>query len=535
MANVQLPDGSVVAFPDNMPDASINQAIQQHLSAQPTNALENYENAVTGGLTNTGTAILGLGADAADKLGVTSPENAQNFKDIAQQARESEADQHPVQPGVGKFAADILTNPASFVPGGPMIAGTANAATSGLINTPSNADLSEKALNAGTSGVVGGITGKAIGSLLGGVKNALTPEQQRLATVLQGNGIDLTPAQTTGNKTMQLMESTFKNLPITSSVQSGIEGDQSKAFTKAVLEKAGINSESATPEIINNGYKNAGGMIGQITEKHTMPVDNQFVQDVLNTQTKYGQTIAPAERPQFNEWVNKITSGSSMPGNLYQDTRSGLGDIANSAWNRDPVFARAVDSLQGNMDDAMQRGMVANGAADDATALAEARGNYSNIKTIMRAMNTGSKDALSGNIPPARLGAALRSGNPTGYVTGSGPLNDLSRAGEAFLKDPIGDSGTAGRSAMANLMQGHWGAPISAATAGAAAGGPPLAALAGATTIGLPAAIQAIYNKFPQYMAHGVPIAGSPLALKLGALLAGNQEGKFVSQGKLMQ
>jgi len=535
MANVQLPDGSVVAFPDGMSDGSINNAIQQHLSDQPTGSLENYANAIGQGETNTGTAILGLGADAANKLGLASDESTQSFKDAAQKARENYATNNPVQPGFGKFSADILTNPLSFVPGGPMAVGAASGAGSALINSPPNQELSGKALNTATGGTVGAITGKVLGSLLGGVKSALTPEQERLGQVLQDSGVDLTPAQATGNKTMKLMESTFKNLPITSSVQSGIEGDQASAFTKAVLEKAGVNSDAATPDIINNGYKNAGSMIGQITEKHTMPVDNQFIQDVLKTQDEYGQTITPAERPQFKEWVDKITSGNSMPGQLYQQTRSGLGKIADSAWSRDPTYAKAVDALQGNMDDAMQRGMVANGAADDAAALAENRGYYGNIKTVMRAMNSGSQDALSGNIPPSRLGAALRAGNPTGYVTGQGPMNDLSRAGESFLKDSIGDSGTAGRSAMANLMQGHWGAPIAAGGAAMSVGGAPLAGLAAATTIGLPAAIQQVYNRFPQYMAHGVPIAGSPLALKLGALLAGNKEGQFISQGKLMQ
>jgi len=535
MANVQLPDGSVIAFPDGMPDGAINTAITQHLSAQPSNSLENYANAIGQGETNTGTAILGLGADAANKMGMASDESTQAFKDLAQKAREDYANKNPVQAGVGKFAADILTNPVSFVPGGPAAVAAASGASSALINSPANQELSDKVLNTATGGTVGAITGKILGSLLGGIKSSLTPEQERLASVLQDNGVDLTPAQATGNKTMKLMESTFKNLPITSTVQGNIEGDQAKAFTKAVLEKAGVNSEAATPDIINNGYKNAGNMIGQITEKHTMPIDNQFIQDVLDTQGEYGQTIAPAERPQFNEWVNKITSGNSMPGHLYQQTRSGLGKIADSAWNRDPTFAKAVDALQSNMDDAMQRGMLANGAADDAAALAENRGYYGNMKTVMRAMNSGSQDALSGNIPPTRLGAALRAGNPTGYVTGQGPLNDLSRAGEAFLKDSIGDSGTAGRTKMADIMQGHWGVPIGAGGAAYAAGGAPLAAASGVATIGLPVAIQQLYNRFPQYMAHGVPIAGSPLALKLGALLAGNKEGQFISEGKLMQ
>lgn len=42
--NVQMPDGSVVAFPDSMRDTEVNSAIEQHLGQQTPSAMDNFSN-----------------------------------------------------------------------------------------------------------------------------------------------------------------------------------------------------------------------------------------------------------------------------------------------------------------------------------------------------------------------------------------------------------------------------------------------------------------------------------------------------------
>lgn len=484
---------------------------------------ENYSNAAIKAPIKALTGTLQLANDIGEALPGGSQEQGDASRAASKQYLQNVERAYPTQPGFSSWLGDTIGDPRNAVMGlakGPMQAAALIGGTNGLTNADENDEgLGQRAIQGSFGATTGAITGKIMGALLGKSENTLQPEQQRLAKALMNSGVDLTPLQQTGNPAYKAMEGTFKSLPLTSGIQEKVSDNQMKQFTSAILDKAGVNSEAATPDIITKGYHNAGGMIGQITEKYSMPIDNQFTQDVLNVQNEYGKIIAPGERPQFEEIVNNLTDPkiSHLPGNIYQDTRSGLGKIAQSAWKRDPNFAAAIDGLQEAMDNSISRVMP----ADDVAALNQYRGYYGNMKTVMRSMNTGHPDALAGDITPSRLGAALRTGNEVRYTQGLGSLNDLSRGGEAILKEPV------------KAAKPSWKIPemIGAAigSGGAAHGGELAAGLVpgvagGAASILGPAALQQVYNKLPGYMVNGIPVLNTQMALKLGALLATKSE-----------
>lgn len=485
---------------------------------QPTQKIDpvtNFGNAVAKGYTQLGAGILGAGSDVRQAIGVINPFEAQQEKEFIGGGRDYAEQQYPTQPGLERWVGSTIGQnaPALLFPGGPIVSGAVGGLTGSVAGTDPRASGEQKATNA----VVDTALGAGTGALLKGVfgeSSALNPETKRLAAVAKDEGIFLTPGQRTGSKTKQIMEGAFSNLPFTSDIQSGILEKQASQFTKSVLRKAGIDADHATPEVIGKAYDDVGGQIGNITATHSMPKDNQFIQDVIKVQDQYGDALAPNERPAFKEWVDRLTdtnTGQFLPGKAYQETRSNLGRIAQSAWMRDPNYARAVDGLQDAMDNAIQRNMP----LDKVAELQKARGQYTNIKTIMKAMNTGQETAISGHIPPSRLTQALSSNNPTGFVTGKGDLNDLARAGKQFLGNKISDSGTVPRGKMAELLQGHFGSLVPAGTIGGAAGhfGGTAEGLMGAgATLGLPLAVQGI---------HYLPKVPMPVLSPFSAALGG--------------
>lgn len=134
MANVQLPDNSVVQFPDDMPEAEINSAISQHLTGNaPTDAGSAFTDKATDMMTfGLSKPFNALGEAAIDytKNAVTGKPH-QDYGDLydqrmAQQKNigEIESEQHPIASGAGEAAG--------FIGGmGNMIPKTAAATNSG--------------------------------------------------------------------------------------------------------------------------------------------------------------------------------------------------------------------------------------------------------------------------------------------------------------------------------------------------------------------------------------------------------------------
>lgn len=494
----------------------------KNLVTNPLSIPENFSNAAMGTLGKAATSAYGIGADIGEKTGYLTPEEAQRRRENAYTAqREIIPEKYPTHPGMERMAGEM----APWLPfgafGSPIVSGAVSGGLNSLAETDPRKPVSEKLTNAGIGITLGGVTGKAIGTLLGPSKNTLTSEQQKYIETLKQNNIPVTPAQETGNAAYNRFEGLFNKFPITSGIQANAEANQAKAFSNAVLDKAGLAPSTDIQTVVGKGYKNSGGMIGQITQNYQMPIDNAFTQDVLNVSNKYHGTMQPAERPQFKELVDQITdpAKASLSGTDYQTMRSKLGDIANAAWKRDPIFARAVDDLQRAMDDSIVKTMH----PDDVTALMEARKNYSGTKDIMRAMKSGSEEALSGNIMPQRLGSVMRQKYGDNYGISSNPMLDLSKAGEATIRPPRTPD-TMGKS-LGKMLFGSL--PVDMGIGASIMGASNPAALAiGATTAGTPIALQQAYNRIPQYFVNGVPYIGTKPAMNLGAMLTAEQMSK---------
>jgi hypothetical protein len=325
------------------------------------------------------------------------------------------------------------------------------------------------------------------------IRTNLSPERARQAAVLDAEGVDLSAAQRSGSRALRGVESAFESLPMTANPAADQVANQQGQFNRAVLNRAGINENSATPEVMDRAFTRLGNEFNRLSAQTTVALDPQFHQDLSGVAARYANKLPSQTREVFNNYVDDILAQpSGMNGTTYQVTRSDLTRQSRAARQGDPFFADALRGLRNALDDAAGRSVT----PQNADAWNEARRQYANLKTISQAVTGGGQAGAIGDIAPAQLYSAVRaSAGRDQFGRGGGELNDLARAGQSFLRNPIGNSGTAERTFWQNLMTGSL--PTGGATIGALLGGLPGAAIGAGTAMVGPRLAQLAYNTGP--------------------------------------
>jgi hypothetical protein len=311
---------------------------------------------------------------------------------------------------------------------------------------------------------------------LGPARNRLEPETARLAGVAQQEGIPLTPGQTTGSSPLRTLESTFEQLPFTAGPAADVRRTQQVAFNRAVMQRAGIAEDHATPDILHATQQRIGGQIGAISGRTTAQFDPALQQQITalaqdatrNADDQVGRQIVN----RVADLTARIGANGQAPGEMLRELDTAIGLQARGSQN--PDLARRLNELQ----DIIRDGVAAGATPADAAALTKARRHYANLVNVQNAMAGSGEAAAAGNIPPNMLRNALtQSVGRRNYANGEGDMNDLVRVGQAFMRAPP-DSGTPRRMMMQSLLTG--GAGVAGGLPGLAAAlvGPRLAQMA---------------------------------------------------------
>ena len=337
--------------------------------------------------------------------------------------------------------------------------------------------------------------------------NMLPKYSQRLAEIAQEKyGIPLTAGQVSGSPSLRTMESTFTQLPFTANTQLDLYDAQRKAFTRAVMGKAGIQSDEATPEIIDDAFRHFGQRFDNLAARTEITLDRKMIDDINRIAEQYGRRLDANIKGSFKTYVDDLKKMQDtvlidamqgrpgtkvlIDGRAYQNASSDLKRAAR-AQNNNPDYKHALLSLARTLDDTLER------SAGKALRKEwrETRNQYRNLLTINDAVTSGAAgEVVAGGIPFGGLTSAVKKMDKAGYGRGRGDLNELSRVGR-FLADAIPpDSGTARRGHMTRMMTG--GLPA-LAPLGAMSGGyidPATAAAMSAVPFALPKAIKTTYR-----------------------------------------
>lgn len=539
----ELPDGRILEFPDGTDPAVIQQTVRKVLGVseapQRSTGEDILRKAQLGakGITDSVAGTLGALPDAVawgvNKAGeafgaetplVSDPVGGSNFWKRTFKAvgkpegalydamginlggdRPEDTTEKAIYGGA-KGVADAAS---IFLPANA-IANTAKAGTmtQGIAKT-----LSSQPVLQGLSGAAGGAVGEATDNPLLGIAaavgvplaataatKALSPNlvrlgdlERQIVTNAKREGIPLATDQVTGNKTLQMVQSVLRKLPISGNFAEKADDATRAAFNRAVLKRAGVDATKATPEVIDDAFRLAGQSFDDlIARTPEIALRPQFFDKIDDVVASYGKRLPRDVSNVFRSYVNDLNtarqaatqpgSRSLIDGGTYKRIYSDLSRSIRNASNDE--LASALTKLRGALDDEMLAA-VPKGLASE---WKDVRRAYATLTAVAKAMAKGGQTAdTTGNIPFGAFKNEVRRGDPTGYARGRGQLNELARIG-SFLADKVPDSGTAPRQFIQNLFTGG------GVMGGAAAGGVPGAAAGLVASLATPAAAYGALN-----------------------------------------
>jgi hypothetical protein len=475
--------------------------------AQPEKPKQTFLQGMELGAKKRALGIFELGANAADALGV-APESTAYAKQLIADVGQDYARQG-TGTGLKGGIAEIAGDPLSYIPAASFAKILGQGALMGATAPTGDVDssLSNNALNAAGGAVVSGI-GRGVGNVASRVANPVVNQLgavgKRGLAELEKAGVPLTAAQKTGSKALAGLESVFATLPTTSSKQNKIFSQQKEAFTRAALQKAGINADTASREVLAKAAKSFGDEYSALAKNNVMNVDEPLLMSVADiyqeaTSGRLGQDASGLVKSVAKEIYD---AGDNMSGEVYQKTRSLLTQKANST--NDSFDAGLMKRLRNELDSAFERSLP----ESQRGLMAGINQRYQAFKPIQKAMESSKTDVLqSGYIDPTALYQQVEVG---------APLSNLADAGAAFLRPTIPDSGTAQRALMQNLVTG-----AGVASAGYGAASDNNYALAAGAALAGPRVLQAGYNapRVQNYLTQGLGKTATTAAQGISAAL----------------
>ncbi len=283
---------------------------------------------------------------------------------------------------------------------------------------------------------------------------------------LVNNGIEPDLSQIFDSRFLDSTKSRLHALPFTATKQAKISVNQMKQFNRRVLQTAGINADTATPEVIDKAYNVLGNKFNDlIATTPKIKIDqkalnnlSQIAQDVSNQVTSDKAALVLR---QIDDIQNKIGAGDIITGESYKALRTTLNGMR-ASWRKNPNMSDAspfMGRLVAVLDDAVGDSV---GAAKK-EAWKNARSQYAALSTIADSNAIDEFGMISAN----KLYTAVRNGkfsSKKDFARGKlGELATVARMGKQ-IQSKIPDSGTAGNIEMQNLLTGKMISPITQET-----------------------------------------------------------------------
>jgi len=275
------------------------------------------------------------------------------------------------------------------------------------------------------------------------IRTVTTPERQRLVGVAQDEGIPLTAGEQTGSKPLQKTEQMLGQTPGSAGgVASDVEAQQ-RAVNTAVASRAGLNSDTLTPDVLNTHLDALGSEIGNLAANNNMQLPSSFVQQLgqVRQGLRYMKTDAAQEigarLDQLRDMItiDPATGNPVLAGPHYQNLMSDLREAITGSQG-------AARGSMIQLRDMLRQQMEASLSPADQAQWRQLNRYYANGKVIQDAMGAAGAGTAEGNISLLQLrGAINRSLGSDAYAGGYGDLNDLARVGQSVLRKPP-DSGT---------------------------------------------------------------------------------------------
>lgn len=378
---------------------------------------------------------------AADLFG--QPEwrkSAEARRAEATPGREIAAEASPFY-GAGTYA------PGMLIPGGVAGGLATRAVTAGLASAAEGAlESGEVSAGGALAGAVGGILGNEVGRFAGrtlvgprsasleagGMSTRRPNPSQHHEMVQQAKqmGIQLTPAQRTGNPVLAMKEAGLSRDPWFAGPFAEIQANNQRVINTMARDELGLGGDDIiTDDVLDELHHTLGNEFTRLVGgNRSFPLSTNFANALNNIETKYQagllrgpeiKTLIAGLKKRFNN--NQVTVKD------YQQLSSDLATLARNT--KDPALTRAYHEGRDALDQEFDA------AFGQLPELTEVRTKWRNLRDVERA-----KALDSGNLSAPKLYNYIR--NREGYVEpGRNQLYDLARVGHHF-RSTIPNSGT---------------------------------------------------------------------------------------------
>lgn len=300
--------------------------------------------------------------------------------------------------------------------------------------------------NAITNGVIGALIPGAT-SALGAVKNSVLPLAndiiKPLAQKALDYGIPLSRTQIGDSAAAKTIASASGKIPLSGA--AGFQKTQQTAFNKQVLDTIGVNATKATPDVIKSAYTKISNQFDSALKGQEVTINDDMVNQLASIDKKAFDELTPDNygivKKQIDRFFSLLSEDGTMQGEKLGNLRSDLAAQSRGGGSE----KRYIGQLKNFVQD-----VSVAGAPDRKAALQDAIEKFRNYQVVKPLLNK----AVSGDISPSLLLGRVSSNFGDFAQGGGGKLGDLARIGQAFLKDPIPDSGTAQRALVYKAIGG---------------------------------------------------------------------------------
>jgi hypothetical protein len=360
--------------------------------------------------------------------------------------------------------------------------------------------------NAPTPPISGAATGRP--ALTQPPVTPMPPQDVRMGNVarLERAGVPVSPGQRSGAPLTQTVESVMKYLPPSAPRSARFMDDQMRSYTKALLSHAGINADTATPDVLSTAQRRFGDIYNDLEQSTVLGgPDEKMIGDLARAEQIVGQGAPQNIKDSFIGYRDAVlnwASGTPRQGQTFKGLAEDLGAEIRKAERSNEAGsvknAQALITLRNAL-----FGLVERQASPElANAWRQVNREYAIFKAIEDSMLDPSQVTLNtGFVNPRKIGniqMKLRSDEWTQGDEDADSFTNLVKAGMALIPDPIPNSGTAQRMFAQDILQG--GRQMFNSPAGPAIGA--ASGAAGMTGFGAASA-------FDPISAFGIPYLGS--------------------------
>lgn len=495
---VELPDGSIAEFPDDMPDEKIQEIIRADLmKSNPTGVqygqvgpkqsgpitgpgVKQVAKGVARGLADPFMELTRLSGQLDPLQGFKNrlyspleeltglPLTAPSFQRSMQQGEQEyqSGRPNPEDLDVSRLVGNLLSPPnamMSFMPGSsPIVKGALSGAGVSLLTpTYKGGDMGDKLSQVG----IGTSLGAGVGSVTAALKRGVSPNVPEDIQALRAMGVTPTLGQRLGEKASRIEEG-LTSAPLLGSAIRAARNRTVADFNKGIASKILSKVNVEVPKDLQAGHplvdyvgKSLGDKYDDLLPQLRGQMDQTFRQDMAKVQTM-GLLLPDEQRNQLDRILqtqvfDKFTPQGMASGETLKEIEHQLGHFA-SGHMKSPDFDKRTLGEALRESQRILREMIERNNPNQAGQLQQINSAWADFLRMERAAVKAGKH--EGVFSPGNFLQAVKDLTPGSrkslFARGNARLQDDAALGERVLGDVVRDSGTAFRSALGLGMLG---------------------------------------------------------------------------------